>query len=184
MIVALELPSRKNRSLIPALAGVVLLLARFFLVDRGAGSTAGLGLIYLVILAISAGELRDSLGSRIVLPLAIGCTAIVGARFMLAAPLTASATTAGLALTILAAVAEEALFRGLMFARLLSYGRYLAIILSAGMFALVHVPFYGLRALPVDLGAGMLFAWQRSESGSWSVPAATHALANVLAVMP
>jgi membrane protease YdiL (CAAX protease family) len=183
MSVALELPLNRSRSLGPALVGVVLLLARLLLIDRGKGSIAALALIYLIIFAISASDLRDSLGSKVVLPLAIGSVAIVGAHFMLAAPLVTAATTAGLALTVVAAAAEEALFRGLMFARLLPYGKYVAIIASAAAFALIHVPFYGLRALPVDLGAGLLFAWQRSESGSWSVPAATHALANVLAVM-
>jgi membrane protease YdiL (CAAX protease family) len=184
MSVALQLPSSKDQSLAPAFAGVVLLLARLLLVDRGAGTSLVLGLVYVVILAISASELRDSFGSRIVLPLAIGWMAVVIAQFMVKAPLVTPAITAGLALTLLAAVAEEALFRGLMFARLLPYGTYLAIMVSAGVFALVHLPFYGLGALPVDLGAGLLFAWQRSESGTWSVPAATHALANVLAVTP
>ncbi|MEA2508957.1 MAG: Type prenyl endopeptidase Rce1-like [Actinomycetota bacterium] len=184
MSAALDLPSSRNLSLAPALAGVLLLVARLLFVDRGAGSIPALAIIYLIILAISSSELRDGLGGRVVLPLVIGVLAIAGARFMLAAPSATRATVAGLALTLLAAIAEEALFRGLMFARLLPHGRYLAIAASAGAFALVHVPFYGLSALPVDLGAGLLFAWQRSESGSWSVPAATHALANVLAVLP
>jgi hypothetical protein len=47
----------------------------------------------------------------------------------------------------------------------------------------VHIPSYGLAALPVDLGAGLLFAWQRWVSGRWTVPAATHAAANLLAVI-
>jgi membrane protease YdiL (CAAX protease family) len=184
MSAALDLPSRRDLSFAPVLAGVALLVARLLFVDRGTGSIPALTIIYLIILAISSGELRDSVGGRVVLPLAIGVLGLVGARFVLAAPLAARATVASLALTVLAAIAEEALFRGLMFARLLPHGRYLAIAASAGTFALVHVPFYGLSALPVDLGAGLLFAWQRSESGSWSVPAATHALANVLAVLP
>jgi len=36
---------------------------------------------------------------------------------------------------------------------------------------------------PVDLGAGLLLSWQRWAGGSWGVPAATHAAANLLAVL-
>lgn len=184
MNVALELPATSERSLVPVAAGVMLLMARLLVVDRPTGSIPALALIYLVILAICSRDLRERVGGRMVLPLTVGALAVVCARFMLATPLPARATIAGVALSVLAAVAEEALFRGLMFTRLLPYGRNLAIAASAVVFALVHVPFYGVSALPVDLGAGLLFAWQRNESGSWSVPAATHALANILAVLP
>ena len=51
------------------------------------------------------------------------------------------------------------------------------------LFALVHLPAYGVVALPVDLGAGLLLSWQRWASGTWTVPAGTHAFANVLAVL-
>jgi hypothetical protein len=47
----------------------------------------------------------------------------------------------------------------------------------------VHLPAYGVAALPVDLGAGLLFSWQRWASGTWTVPAATHAFANALVVL-
>ena len=43
---------------------------------------------------------------------------------------------------------------------------------SALLFAAVHVPLYGVAALPVDLGAGLLLSWQRWASGTWTVPAA------------
>jgi hypothetical protein len=45
------------------------------------------------------------------------------------------------------------------------------------------VPLYGVAALPVDLGAGLLLSWQRWAAGTWTVPAATHAAANLLAVV-
>jgi membrane protease YdiL (CAAX protease family) len=57
-----------------------------------------------------------------------------------------------------------------------------AVLGSAVVFALVHLPAYGTAALPVDLGAGLLLSWQRSASGRWTVPAVTHAVANLLAV--
>ena len=40
----------------------------------------------------------------------------------------------------------------------------------------------GVAAMPVDLGAALLLSWQRYASGRWTVPAVTHAVANLLAV--
>jgi membrane protease YdiL (CAAX protease family) len=83
----------------------------------------------------------------------------------------------------IAAVAEEALFRRLAYARLLRFGATAAVVGSALAFALLHVPLYGIEVLPVDLGAGLLLSWQRWASGTWTVPAATHAAAELLAVI-
>ncbi|MGZ8571695.1 MAG: CPBP family glutamic-type intramembrane protease, partial [Actinomycetota bacterium] len=92
---------------------------------------------------------------------------------------------AGVALPIavLAAVAEEALFRRVLHAALAPHGALVAIVGGAMLFAAVHVPLYGWAALPVDLGAGVLLGWQRHAAGTWTAPAATHAFANVLAVL-
>ena len=54
---------------------------------------------------------------------------------------------------------------------------------SALLFAAVHVTVYGLWVLPLDLAAGLLLGWQRQVTGSWAVPAVTHALANLLVVL-
>jgi membrane protease YdiL (CAAX protease family) len=86
-------------------------------------------------------------------------------------------------LGVCAAVAEEALFRRLAYGRLLRFGAPVAIVGSALAFALLHVPLYGVAVLPIDLGAGLLLSWQRWASGTWTVPAATHAAANLLAVI-
>jgi membrane protease YdiL (CAAX protease family) len=88
-----------------------------------------------------------------------------------------------LALSLLAAVAEEALFRGTLYGLVERWGPVAAVGVSAVLFALVHVPSYGLSAVPVNLGAGLLFGWQRWATGRWTVPAATHAAANLLAVI-
>jgi membrane protease YdiL (CAAX protease family) len=85
-------------------------------------------------------------------------------------------------LAVLAAVAEEALFRRLLYDRLLRFGVVAAVAGTAVGFALVHLPAYGLAAMPVDLGAALLLSWQRYASGRWTVPAVTHAVANLLAV--
>ncbi len=88
-----------------------------------------------------------------------------------------------LPIALLAAVAEEALFRRVAYGGLERWGTTAAVIGSALLFALVHVPLYGTAALPLDLGAGLLLSWQRWASGTWTVPAATHAAANLLAVL-
>jgi len=87
-----------------------------------------------------------------------------------------------LLLNSLAAVAEEAFFRRLVFAVLEPAGAVVAVIGSAALFALVHITVYGTWVLPIDLTAGLLLSWQRYTTGSWAVPAVTHVLANVLVV--
>jgi membrane protease YdiL (CAAX protease family) len=85
-------------------------------------------------------------------------------------------------LAVVAALAEEALFRRVLYDRLLRFGIVAAVGGSAVVFALVHLPAYGLAAMPVDLGAALLLSWQRYASGRWTVPAVTHVVANLLAV--
>jgi membrane protease YdiL (CAAX protease family) len=116
-------------------------------------------------------------------PLGIGLAAVALAGVVAgpAPPPRVGAAAAGLGL--LAAVAEEALFRRLLYERLVRCGAVAAVLGSAVLFALVHLPAYGTAALPVDLGAGLLLSWQRFASGRWTVPAATHAVANLLAVI-
>ncbi len=83
----------------------------------------------------------------------------------------------------LAAVAEEAWFRRLCFGLLAPGGTVFAVVGSAVLFALVHVAIYGPWVLPLDLAAGLILGWQRAVTGSWHVPALTHALANLLVVI-
>jgi membrane protease YdiL (CAAX protease family) len=83
----------------------------------------------------------------------------------------------------LAAVAEEAWFRRLCFGLLEPGGTGFAVGGSAVLFALVHLAIYGPWVLPLDLAAGMILGWQRAVTGSWRVPALTHAFANVLVVI-
>jgi membrane protease YdiL (CAAX protease family) len=131
--------------------------------------------------------------------LAAGLVAVVAAALALRPVPAAPADAGAVLLGLVAAVAEEALFRQALYVRLLAgdpstgpprvpadarVGRAaLAVVASALLFALVHLPFYGTAAFPVDLGAGLLFGWQRWSSGSWTVPAATHAAANLMVVI-
>jgi membrane protease YdiL (CAAX protease family) len=116
------------------------------------------------------------------LALVWGFGAVVVAASVSGSPVPLPWSAAALPLSLLAAVAEEALFRRLAFARLEPFGAAVAIVGAAVLFGLAHVPAYGPSALPVDVGAGLLFGWQRWASGTWTVPAATHAVANALVV--
>jgi membrane protease YdiL (CAAX protease family) len=115
--------------------------------------------------------------------LLMGFAALALSASVVGTPVPLPWSAAALPLSLLAAVAEEALFRRLAFARLERFGAVVAVAGSAILFGLVHVPAYGFAALPVDVGAGLLFGWQRWASGTWTVPAATHAFANALVVL-
>jgi len=125
-------------------------------------------------------EQRGPLGWRV--PLGLGLVAVAGAG-VVAGPV-ADRRVGGVAvgLALLAAVAEEAMFRRVLHERLLRFGVVVAVGGGAALFALVHLPAYGLAAMPVDFGAALLLGWQRYASGRWTVPAVTHAVANLLAV--
>jgi membrane protease YdiL (CAAX protease family) len=202
---ALELSApTQDRTSIGALpvaaVGVALLLARPWLVSSGVGVT-GLAFLYLALGAISLATPMVATQTRVLqvsrgarrgqaspightgIVLAVGLGAFVVARLMAApvAPLAVGAPAVGLNLG--AALAEEAFFRRFLFGSLLPFGVAGAIVLSSLVFALVHVPLYGGAVFWVDLGAGLLLGWQRWASGSWAAPAATHAVANILAVL-
>ena len=115
--------------------------------------------------------------------LGIGLAGVGTAALAAGRPVAFPATAWTIPLSLLAAVAEEALLRRMLYARLAPAGIAVAIAVTAGLFALLHVPLYGWAAFPVDLGAGLLLSWQRWASGTWTVPAATHAAANLLATV-
>jgi membrane protease YdiL (CAAX protease family) len=85
--------------------------------------------------------------------------------------------------SVVAAVAEELLFRRALYRVLLVRGEAVAMLGSAGLFALAHVPNYGWQVLPIDFAAGLIFAWQRHMTGTWTAPAVTHSMANLVQVL-
>ncbi len=140
--------------------------------------TFGVGVIGLLVPVPLATSPRGST-ARWVAVVAIGIAAFVIARARtLAVP--SSLSPLDLGANALAAVAEELFFRRLTFGWLMRWGSGIAVIGSAGAFALVHARAYGLSALPLDLAAGILFGWQRWSSGGWGAPALTHVVANLL----
>ena len=94
-----------------------------------------------------------------------------------------SATGFVIGMNTLAAVAEEAFFRRLVYGALSAAGPGAALVGSSVLFAAVLATVYGLWVLPLDLAAGLLLGWQRQATGSWAVPAVTHAVANLLVVL-
>jgi hypothetical protein len=116
--------------------------------------------------------------SGIALLLGIGAVWLVGRAGL--AP--RSADLLGVAGTVAAAVGEEAFFRRFLYGWLQPLGGWAAVGVSAAAFALVHLPMYGAASLPLNLGAGLLLGWQRWASGRWSIPAATHAFANLIGI--
>jgi membrane protease YdiL (CAAX protease family) len=115
--------------------------------------------------------------------LILGIGAFVVGRGLSAGAAVPEATWFVVGMNTLAAVAEEAFFRRLVYGALLAAGPGVALVGSAVLFAAVHVTVYGLWVLPIDLAAGLLLGWQRQATGSWAVPAVTHAVANLLVVL-
>ena len=165
--------------------GCAVLVARPFAEAATGTRTALFAASYLTIglasIAVPLERERPHLAPGLALLWGFG--AVVVAANVSGSPVPLPWSAAALPLSLLAAVAEEALFRRLAYARLEAFGAAVAIVGSAALFGLVHVPAYGLSALPVDVGAGLLFGWQRWASGTWTVPAATHAVANALVVL-
>lgn len=160
-----------------------LLLARLWLPALGpAGRLAGLTLTLMAVLAASLAAPAQPSRARLhpALVLGVGLVALALALAAGGSPVPAPYATWALPLSLLAAVAEEALFRRAAYGALAPHGAAVTIAVTALGFALVHVPLYGVAVFPVDLGAGLLLSWQRWASGSWTVPAATHAAANVV----
>jgi membrane protease YdiL (CAAX protease family) len=113
------------------------------------------------------------------LALAVGLAAFVAGRTHghAAAPVWWMPAVLGSAV---AAVAEEAFFRRLVYGVLAQRGVATAIAGAALLFALVHLPAYGVSTVPINLAAGLLLGWQRWAAGGWSAPAITHLAANLL----
>src|SRR5206468_6189971 len=125
---------------------------------------------------------RGGRGAGAVLLVGIGAFAL--GRFLSGGPAAVpSATGFVIGMNTLAAVAEEAFFRRLVYGALAAGGPGAALVGSSVLFAAVHVTAYGLWVLPLDLAAGLLLGWQRQATGSWAVPAVTHAVANLLVVL-
>lgn len=116
--------------------------------------------------------------------LAVGAGAFGLGRAVAELPVRPAGLAVAVGLNALAAVAEEAFFRRYLYGLVEErHGPAVAVAATAGAFALVHVSVWGWWVLPLDLAAGLVLSWQRAATGRWSVPAATHVLANTLALL-
>jgi hypothetical protein len=169
-----------------AATGLALLLLRVRLLGNPS-ATVLFAATYVLIGAASLAVPVGPDGGRRLSPavaLAIGVGAMALATFVAGPRLPVRIGPGAVALNTLAAVSEEAFFRRFLYGRLARFGGGGGVGAPALLFALVHLPAYGVAAFWVDLGAGLLLSWQRWASGTWTVPAATHVAANLLAVMP
>jgi membrane protease YdiL (CAAX protease family) len=83
------------------------------------------------------------------------------------------------ALASIVAVAEEALLRGALFDVIERiHGDAAAVIVGSLMFAGLHIPLYGWKAVPLDLAVGAWLGTLRVLSGTWHAPALAHVLAD------
>lgn len=79
------------------------------------------------------------------------------------------------AAVVAVAGAEEAFLRGALFDALNRWrGRDVAVVGAAVAFALLHVPLYGWRAVPVDFAVGLVLGALRLLTGTWVAPAVAH----------
>jgi membrane protease YdiL (CAAX protease family) len=80
------------------------------------------------------------------------------------------------------ATAEEVFLRGALYdAVTAAAGPAAAITVGAVAFALLHVPLYGWRVVPLDLAVGVLLGELRRLSGTPAAPAVSHVLADLAA---
>ena len=184
---ARTIPARRpgRATVVIVAAGSVVLLARPFVGVAPDARVLLFATAYLVLaatsLAVPIADEPPRFASSFIL--AVGVASIVLASTIAGPSVPTPHASLALPLSLLAAVAEEALFRRVAYARLARFGALVAVAGSAILFGVIHLPAYGMAALPVDLGAGVLFGWQRWASGTWLVPAGTHAFANAVAIV-
>jgi membrane protease YdiL (CAAX protease family) len=169
------------------IAGCVVLAARPALLNFGHPALVITALfLALLALALTAPAPRGTASARtIAVALTAGVLAFAVGRLVGGGHAPVAFTARLVALNSLAAVAEEAFFRRVVYGLLArtGAGAAFAVVGAAVLFALVHVSIYGAWVVPIDLAAGLVFGWQRWATGSWQVPAATHVVANVLVVV-
>jgi membrane protease YdiL (CAAX protease family) len=172
----------------PAAVGVGALLARPWFLPPGVD--VGWRVAFFVALGLvgvawpAAGDERRAGMAMSMAVLGLGALAFVVGRVSVDVGFRPSGTAVAVGLNALAAVAEEAFFRRYLYGLLTtSFGPGAAVVATAAAFAAVHVTVWGWWVLPLDLAAGLVLSWQRAATGRWSVSAATHVLANTLALL-
>jgi len=155
--------------------------------DRVAASTPAALLFVGALLALAgaAGWRPGTLRARHVAAGVLGAAVLVGAWWLGAGarlhPTVGVATLAWWSPVVVAvAVAEEALLRGALFTALQEWrGPQVALAVTSVAFAVMHIPLYGVGAVPLDLAVGLWLGGLRLVTGTWTAPAVAHALADL-----
>jgi membrane protease YdiL (CAAX protease family) len=171
---------------------------RWQLQARGPGDGLAVGVIFgsaLVAAALIGGwrptrvDGRGRAGWRVLAPLVllglaaglalVGLALLVGRDgFPSLRPAVAFAPWVGV--TVLVATAEELVLRGALFDALQRLaGPLVAVVLTSAAFGLMHMPFYGWEAVPLDVGVGLVFGGLRLVTGSVVAPAVAHVAADL-----
>jgi membrane protease YdiL (CAAX protease family) len=105
----------------------------------------------------------------------------LGAPALVAGPRAATSTLLWWApLVTMVAAAEELVLRGVLFEALgTRFGDVVAVVATALLFGVIHLPLYGAAALPLDLCAGVLLGCLRVASGGVTAPLLAHVLADL-----
>jgi len=153
-------------------------------VDGARSAPAGAVFGVIVLSAAIAGGWRPAIGIRDLSVAAIGSAAVLGfplVRHVLApGSALGTPTTRWLGVVIFVAVAEEALLRGALWDALeRGYGTSAALASTTVVFAVLHIPLYGVRVLPVDLAVGVVLGGARIWSGRATAPVIVHVVADV-----
>ena len=183
---------RASRRLV---AGAPLLLAYFAAAvtirvaltgPPGAGGSAWPGMLFGVLLAgaVVAIGTTTRIDSRVLAAGVVATTVLVVPALVFSsvrATLPLAWFPGWLAAIAIVAPAEEAFLRGLVYdAVTRRFSADVAIAVAAVAFGLMHVPFYGWHALPLDTAVGVVLGVTRLAAGTWVAPAIAHTGADVV----
>ena len=146
------------------------------------GSAFGVGL--LVVAALGGWRPARSRASSLAIGVAGGTVLIGLAVVTRSGPVPGLSPAASFgpwaAATILVATAEEFVLRGALFDSIDNrLGVTVAVIVTAVLFAMMHVPLYGWHVVPLDLGVGLWLAGLRLATGGVAAPAIAHTVADL-----
>lgn len=189
-----HLPARATRPTRPilVLVGLASLVGmRWLATQRSLSDNVGVGVLFgfgLLILAIAAGW-RPGLMRRADMAPALfvglgGATLLVLMAVATSTPAThwtpAASFWPWVAVTVLVATTQELILRGVVFHGLAAkFGLLGAVVATSLIFALMHVPAYGWRAVPLDLGVGLMLGGLRVLTGGAAAPAIAHVFADL-----
>ena len=182
-------PPLRSLVLIVALAGAVAGRVALNGSDRPraftAGAVFGLALILIAIRTTGRWSVRRPMPAALVLGLVGGAALVALPGWVSPLPaiglgLHPEPFAAWAVVTVIVAIGEEAVLRGVLFdAVTATLGRPGAVLLTSVAFALLHVPLYGWHVVPLDLAVGVYLGGLRLLGRGIAAPAVAHAVADL-----